>query len=137
MSTPLNIAGLKLARELASLSPQTEAKVASLDLLHMPAAMVLSSVFTAIGQAVASKRDPITDKNLKRLFDRAEQLFRVGDPELANSIATDMLEAIWTAAQNSGFDFSRLDPHLGREARSYLLAWDDFNKTKTPGLTRK
>ena len=36
-----------------------------------------------------------------------------------------------------GFDFGAVDPYLGPEARRYLLAWDDFNKTTTEGLTRK
>ena len=30
-----------------------------------------------------------------------------------------------------------VDPFLGPGARRYLVAWDDFNKTKTEGLTRK
>ena len=54
-----------------------------------------------------------------------------------NAVATCMLEQIWTAAQNGGFDFSEVDPYLGPEARRYLVAWDDFNKTKTEGLRRR
>jgi hypothetical protein len=45
------------------------------------------------------------------------------------------LEAIWDATHGSGFDFSMVNPHLGRECRRYLAAWDDFHKVKTPGLT--
>ena len=86
---------------------------------------------------MGSKREPVSSANKKRLFAFAEQLLNHGTSEVMNAVATCMLEQIWTAAQTGGFDFSEVDPYLGPEARRYLVAWDDFNKTRTEGLRRK
>ena len=118
------------------MSPQTKDRFDNLDLPGYPEELRVYFAFREIGRAIGSKRTPISDKDLKRLMLESERLLKAGDEEISNAVATDMLEEIWSSAQNSGFDFSRVDPHLGTEARRYLLQWDDFNKTKTPGLSR-
>ena len=131
-----NLSNIERARELAALSPQTKARLAKAERDAAPDPVSLVRAFKEIGRAIASKRDPVSDRDLQKLFLHAERLLSAGDHELANAVATDMLEAIHAAAHESGFDFSRVDPHLGPEARKYLVAWDDFNRMKTPGLTR-
>ena len=102
----------------------------------LPPGLWLPGAFQAIGRAISSKRNPVAEKDLRRLFEEVEKLLKSSDGQVANAVAKGMLEEIWRAAHESGFDFSRVDPHLGREARTYLVAWDEFNRTKTPGLRR-
>ena len=97
----------------------------------------INAAFRQIGRAIASKRNPIADKDLKRLFAEIERLLLSGDEHVSNAVGTDLLEEIWRATHHSGFDFSTVSPHLGGEARRYLLRWDDFNRTTTPGLKVK
>lgn len=103
----------------------------------LPTRLWIGSAFREIGRAIASKRSPVADKDLKRLFAEIERLLRNSDHSIANAVATGLLEEIWKAAHHSGFDFSIVDSHLGGEARRYLVAWDDFNHTRTPGLKRR
>jgi hypothetical protein len=91
--------------------------------------------FHAIGAAITSKRHPLPPKELKSLLAFAERLLRQDRGDVQNMVATCLLEAIWTAARQSSFDFSRVDPYLGAESRRYLLDWDRFNETTTPGLS--
>ena len=97
----------------------------------------VTQAFHAIGAAIGSKRQPISDANNKKLFAFAEQLLRQGSPEVSNAVATCMLEQVWTASHESGFNFGLIDAYLGPQSRAYLIAWDDFHNTKTDGLTRK
>ena len=134
-NTDLN--ALEAARRLAALSPETQAKFDECMALGWSEPEAGTQAFHAIGAAIASKRRPVSDRDKKKLFAFAEQLLRQGSHEVSNAVATCMLEQIWTAARESGFDFEAVDPYLGSESRRYLIAWDDFNKTKTTGLTRK
>jgi hypothetical protein len=103
----------------------------------LPHTLWTGAAFRQIGRAIASKCNAIAQEDLKCLFQEVERLLTAADPMIANAVATGMLEAIWKAAHESGFDFATIDPHLGREARRYLLRWDEFNRTTTPGLTRR
>lgn len=96
----------------------------------------VTQAFRAIGVALGSKREPVSSANKKRLFAFTEQLLNHGTSDVMNAVATCMLEQIWTAAQTGGSAFSEVDPYLGPEARRYLIAWDDFNKTRTEDLRR-
>ena len=129
--------GLEAASRLAALSPQTQARLEVWDRAGLPVGLWVPSAFIQIGRAIASKRQPVSDRDLARLFTEIERLMHSTDGVIANAVATDLLEAVSTGALESGFDFSRVDPHLGRESRRYLLAWDDFLGQKTPGLTRR
>jgi hypothetical protein len=71
------------------------------------------------------------------LFSEIERLLHSPLDQVSNAVATDTLEEIWRAAHQSAFDFSTVDPHLGKETRAYLLAWDDFRGAKTEGLKRR
>ena len=104
------------------------------DFTALPPALWAASAFRQIGRAIASKRNPLSDRDLKRVFAEVERLLRSPDGQVSNAVATDLLEEVWSAAHRSGFDFSTVDPHLGSEARKYLLRWDEFNGKKTPGL---
>lgn len=129
--------GIEAARRLAALSPETQRRFDESMSIVFTSPERATQAFTAIGTAIGSKREPISSANKKRLFDFAEQLLNHGSGDVMNAVATCMLEQIWNAARNGGFDFSEVDPYLGPEARAYLVAWDDFNKTKTPRLRRK
>lgn len=131
------VRGLEAASRLAALSPQTQARLEVWDRAGLPVGLWVPSAFIQIGRAIASKRQPVSDRELARLFTEIERLMHSTDGVIANAVATDLLEAVSTGALESGFDFSRVDPHLGRESRRYFLAWDDFLGQKTPGLTRR
>lgn len=131
------IRGLEAAGRLAALSPQTQGRMTEWDNDGLPHTLWTASAFRAIGRAVASNRNPIATRDLKRLFEEVERLLKSSDPIVSNAVATGMLEEIWKAAHDSGFDFSTIDPHLGGEARRYFLRWDEFNRTTTPGLKRR
>ena len=131
------LTGLAAARQMASLSPETQERFDRSVSQGWSEAEQVSQAFRAIGFAMSSKKRPISDANTKTLFQFTETLLTKGSPEVSNAVATDMLEAIWTSAHGGGFDMSTVDPYLGSEARRYLIAWDDFQKTVTPGLTRK
>jgi len=103
----------------------------------LPPALWVPSAFRTIGRAIASKRSPVADRDLTRLFQEIERLLRSSDGQVANAVATGLLEEIWRSVHESGFDFSTVDPHLGNAARSYLVSWDDFNAVRTPGLRRR
>jgi hypothetical protein len=103
----------------------------------LPVGLWVPSAFRHIGRAIASKRHPLADSELKRIFQEVERLLKSGDEHVSNAVATGLLEEVWRAAHESGFDFSTLDPHVGVAARSYLLSWDKFNGTKTPGLRQR
>ena len=126
---------LTAARKLAALSPQTSDRLRNLDLRGLPEDLAASLAFKAIGMAIASKRNPISSKELKAIFAMSERFLWTED--ISNYIATDMLEAIYAAANGSGFDFLTVDPFLGPQARKYLVAWDDARGTHTRGLTRQ
>jgi len=79
----------------------------------------------------------VAERDLGPLFKEVDRLLKSPDGDIANSVATGLLEEIWRAAYESGFDFSTVDPHLGSAARSYLVSWDDFNGTRTLGLRRR
>lgn len=128
---------LKAAGQLAALSPQTQARMTEWDPDGVTPALWASAAFRQIGRAIASKRNPISEKDLKRLFAEIDRLLRSADEQVSNAVATGLLEEIWSATHNSGFDFSTVNQHLGSEARRYLLRWDEFNQTKTPGLRAK
>jgi hypothetical protein len=129
-------AALEAARRLAALSSQTEDRLARFDARGLPLSLQVCAAFKEIGRAMASKKEPVSDKDLKRLLAEAEKLIHSENHEIANAVATDLLEAIWDATHGSGFDFTRINPHLGPESRRYLIAWDDFHRVKTNGLTR-
>ena len=135
--TPSPHKGLEAAGSLAALSPQTQARMTEWDAAEVPEALWTASAFRQIGRAIASKRSPIAEKDLRRLFAEIERLLKSPDDEVSNAVATGLLEEIWRASHQSGFDFSTVDPHLGRGARAYLCRWDDFRKTKTLGLKRR
>ena len=137
MAKQIDLEGLEAARVFAALSPETQRRFdkATWGAVDDPA--LIANAFRAIGVAVGSKRQPVSSGNKKKLFAFAEQLLKDGSPEVANAVATCFLEQVWRAAQNGGFDFSDVDNYLGAESRRYLLAWDEFNKTKTAGLRRK
>lgn len=122
---------------MAALSPETQRRFDECMALGWDGPEQATQAFHAIGAAIGSKREPVSDANKKKLFAFAEQLLTSGSGEVANDVATCLLEQIWTAAHGGGFDFSAIDPYLGPETRGYLVAWDDFNKTKTEGLSRK
>ena len=139
MRKRLDLDGLEAARQMAALSPETQCRFderMSRDWRGREREQV-TEAFRAIGVAIGSKRQPVSSKDKKKLFAFAEQLLNHGSSDVMNAVATCMLEQVWTAAQTGGFDFSEVDPYLGPEARRYLLAWDDFNQTKTEGLRRK
>ena len=123
------------AEQLATLSGQTRAKLEQWKLQRWGEDEPAYGAFRAIGVAIASKRAPPSIAEMKALFAFAERLLRHGSGEVSNMVATGTLEAIWAAAHESGFDFKIVNPHLGPEARRYLLAWDQFNETSTVGLT--
>jgi len=102
----------------------------------LPPALWAPSAFRTIGRAIASKRSPVAEADLKRLFQEIDRLLKSPDGQIANAVATGLLEEIWRSARESSFDFSTVDPHLGAQARRYLVSWDDFNATRTPGLRR-
>jgi hypothetical protein len=121
---------MEAARRMAALSPETQRYFDECVAIGGS----VTDAFRAIGAAIGSKRCPIPDADKRKLFGLAEQFLKQGSDEVANAVATGMLEQLWTAARGSGFDLSTIDPFLGPEARGYLLAWDAFNKTRTPGL---
>ena len=129
--------GLEAAGRLAAMSPQTQARLETWDRTGLPVGLWVPSAFIQIGRAISSKRQPVSDRDLARLFVEIERLMKSPDHIIANAVATDLLEAVSAAAHESGFDFSRVDPHLKPESRRYLVAWDDFRGQKTPGLTRR
>ena len=129
--------GLVAAGQLARLSAQTQARMTEWDPDSVEPSLWANAAFRQIGRAIASKRNPIADKDLKRLFAEIERLLRSADENVSNAVATDLLEEIWRATHHSGFDFSTVNQHLGGEARRYLLRWDEFNRTTTPGLKAK
>ena len=138
MPKQLDLEGLEAARRMAALSPETQRRFDEFMLRGWSGREreQVTVAFRAIGAAIGSKRQPVSSANKKELFAFAEQLLNHGSSEVMNAVATCMLEQIWTASQTGGFDFSEVDPYLGPEARRYLLAWDDFNKTMTDGLRR-
>ena len=136
MTSAAELKGLDAARALAALSPETKAALERSVAMESSQRLRVSAAFHAIGAAIGSKRSPVADSDKKKLFAFAEELLTKGTPEVSNAIATCLLEQVWTAARESGFDFATVDPYLGRESRNYLIAWDDFQKTKTKGLTR-
>lgn len=115
--------GLEAAGRLAALAPQTQARMTMWNHDGLPPGLWVPSAFQEIGRAIGSKRQPIDERCLARLFAEIERLLHSPDGAIANAVATDLLEAVSTAACESGFDFSRVDPHLGHEARRYLVAW--------------
>ena len=129
--------GLKAAGQLAGLSPQTQARMTEWDPDSVAPALWANAAFRQIGRAIASKRHPVSEKDLKLLFAEIDRLLRSTDEHVSNAVATDLLEEIWSATHHSGFDFSTVNQHLGSEARRYLLRWDEFNRTSTPGLRAK
>lgn len=136
MDEAATLKGLEAARRLAALSPQTQAKMDAWNADDVSPGLQVNSAFLQVGRAIASKRHPLSDRDLKRVFAEVERLLRSADRHVANAVATDLLEAIWSAARHSGFDLTTVTPHLGAEARRYLQAWDKFNGASTPGLKR-
>lgn len=130
-NTALN--GLEAARQIAALSPETRARFDECMAQGWTGREQTTQAFRAIGSAIASKRQPIAETGKRKLFTFAEQLLKRGSPDVSNAVATGMLETIWTASQDSGFDLASLDPYLGPQARRYLTAWNDFNKTSLKG----
>ena len=122
---------------MAALSPQTQKRFDQCIALGWSGPEQVTQAFRAIGVAIGSKREPVSDSHKKKLVAFVEQLLKHGASDVSNAVATDLLEQIWTAAQTGGFDFSEVASYLGPEARRYLIAWDAFNKTKTQGLRRK
>jgi hypothetical protein len=137
MTRQMDLDGLEAARQMAALSPETQRRFEKAVDRAWSGSSQVTQGFRAIGVALGSKREPVSSANKRKLFAFAEQLLNHGSSEVMNAIATGMLERIWTAAQTGCFDFREVDPYLGPEARRYLVAWDDFNKTKTAGLSRK
>ena len=137
MSELTHLDGIEAARQLAALSPETQSAFDETMARGWTRAEQTTQAFRAIGAALARRRAPVSEVNKKKLFAFAEELLNHGSDKVMNSVATCMLETIWTASRESGFDFSTVDPHLGPEARRYLTALDHFNRTKTAGLTRK
>lgn len=129
--------GLEAAGRLAAISPQIRARMTEWNFEGLPPGLWTSSAFRQIGRAIGSRRHPLPDRDLKRVFAEVEKLLRSPDHHVANADATDLLEEVWNAAHHGGFDFSTVDPHLGAEARSYLIHSDEFNRTTTPGLRRR
>jgi hypothetical protein len=127
---------MEAAEQLAAFSAQTKTKLEQWKAERWDEDEASYGAFRAIGVAIASKRAPPSIPEMKGLFAFAERLLKHGSGDMSNMVATCTLEAIWAAAHESGFDFKTVDPHLGHEARRYLLAWDQFNKTSTAGLTR-
>ncbi len=139
MTKLVDLDGLEAARRMAALSPETQSRFderMSRDWDSREREQV-TEAFRAVGAAIGSKRQPVSSANKKRLFAFAEQLLNQGSSDVMNAVATCMVEQIWTAAQSGGFDFNEVDPYLGPETWRYLVAWDDFNKSKTEGLRRK
>ncbi len=128
---------MEAAEQLASLSPQTKAKLEQWKAERWDEDEAAYGAFRAIGAAIASKRSPPSIAEMKALFGFAERLLKQGSGDVSNMVATCTLEAIWVAAHESGFDFKTVNPHLGPEARRYLLGWDEFNQTSTAGLTSR
>lgn len=129
--------GLEAAGRLAAMSPQTQSRMIEWDFDGLPPTLWVSSAFRTLGRAIASKRSPLADRDLKRLFQEIDRLLQSSDGQVSNAVATGLLEEIWRSVHESGFDFSTIDPHLGSAARSYLVRWDDFNGVRTPGLQRR
>ncbi|WP_066588152.1 DUF7674 family protein [Sphingomonas pruni] len=128
--------GVEAIRKMASMSPETQQRFDMVVSAGSNEPLQIYVGCAAIGAAIGSKRAPISDANKKRIFDYAEYLLRFGSDQVSNAVATSMLEAIWNAALESSFDFESVDSFLGPEARRYLVAWDDFNDRRTPGLRR-
>lgn len=122
---------------MAALSPETQVAFDEIMELGWTKKEAPTYAFQAIGSALAHRRTPVSSANQAKIFAFADQLLRHGSGEVMNAVATCMLETIWSAAQGSGFDFTFVDEHLGPNVRGYLIAWDDFNNTKTKGLTRR
>ena len=136
MPKQIDLDGLEAARRMAAFSPETQRRFDKATWSATDEPAIVGTAFRAIGVAVGSTRQPVSSADKKKIFAFAEQLLTRGSSEVANAVATGFLEQIWTAARTGGFDFSEVDPYLGSEARRYLVAWDDFNKTKTEGLRR-
>ena len=136
LMTRIDLNGLEAARQLAALSPQTQHRFDEALSFGWTGSEQVTQAFRAIGSAIASKRQPVSDTDKKKLFAFAERLLKQASPEVSNAVATCMVGQIWTATRESAFDFSLVDPYLGSEARRYAIALDDFHKTKTIGLTR-
>jgi hypothetical protein len=128
---------MQAAEQLAALSVHTKAKLEQWKAERWDQNERAYGAFRAIGAAIASKRAPPTIDEMKALFAYAEQLLKQGSGDVQNMVATCTLETIWDAAHKSGFDLRTAVPHLGPEARGYLLAWDRFNKTSTAGISRR
>ena len=137
MKNVSDLSTMEAVEQFASLSAQTKNKLEQWKAERWREDEPAYGAFRAIGVAIASKRTPPPIAEMKALFAFAERLLKQGSGDVSNMVATCTLEAIWAAAHDSGFDFEIVDPHLGPEARRYLLAWDQFNKTTTAGLTRR
>ena len=128
-----DLSTIEAAERLAGFSPRT-ARALGAWRVGWDGRETPYGAFRAIGAAVASKRHPLPPHEAKGLLAFAERLLKQGSGDVQNMVATCMLEEIWLAARQSGFDFSLVGPYLGPESRRYLLAWDKFNKTTSPGL---
>jgi hypothetical protein len=127
---------MEAAERLAALSPQTRNKLRQWKAQWAFADDTAYGAFRAVGAAIASKRSHPDASEMNALFAFSESLLNHGSGDVEDMVAS-MLREIWAAARESGFDFAIVDPHLGPEARNYLLAWDRFHKAVTPGLTGK
>jgi hypothetical protein len=137
MNGDIDQQALDAARRMAALSPETQAAFErSLTLCGTKREQVYWA-FRAVGRAIGSKRKPVSDINLKRIFDMANILLDQKPRFIANCVATCMLDEIRRASLTGGFDFSGVDPYIGPKARWYLLERDDFHKTTTVGLSRR
>ena len=108
--TRIDLNGLEAARQLAALSPQTQHRFDEALSFGWTGSEEATQAFHAIGSAIASKRQPVSDTDKKKLFAFAERLLKQASPEVSNAVATCMVGQIWTATRESGFDFSLVDP---------------------------
>ena len=120
MSQISDLGVLQAAKRMAALSPQTQASFDKVMSLGWTQREKGTQAFRAIGSAIGSGRQPVSPSDMKELFAFTEQLLKQGNHNVANTVATAMLEQIWAVTRHSGFNFSLVDPYLGPETRSYL-----------------
>ncbi len=88
----------------------------------------ITILFSGIGIFVVNYFDKLSDLDKGYIFDRIEYGLNSGDDSLKTAIATGFLEALYSRSSENKVLWGRIEAHLGKKSREYIVAWLNWHR---------
>lgn len=117
---------IKYLQEMASFADCISQTITLTNKYWYPQTTPVVILFAQIGKAIAGNFCHLDESQKKAIFKHIEEGMDSLNDELATAVATGLIEAIVTKADNNFLLSKELDVFWGEKSKLHALAWQNF-----------